>query len=113
MATMSEDDVSAESEWYVAPCTGPLVALRRHFDDWVRGLDVSRRARPSPRRCGHDAGLADGDIERRGVPLAFQYAAIQLCDDLSDGDCDYLHAPARTVGAGGAPGDARDRDPLA
>lgn len=46
--------------------------------------------------AGYDAGLADRDIERRGVPLALQYAAIQLCDDLSDGDCDYLDAPART-----------------
>lgn len=46
--------------------------------------------------AGLDAGLAERAIERRGVPLALQYAAVQLCDDLSDGDCDYLRAPTRT-----------------
>lgn len=40
--------------------------------------------------AGLDASLVEREICRRAVPIALQYAAIQLCDDLSDGDCDYL-----------------------
>ncbi len=46
--------------------------------------------------AGIDAKLAHEPIVRRGLTVAWLNAAIQLSDDLSDGDCDYLDDPLRT-----------------
>ena len=44
---------------------------------------------------GHDAGLPEEGIVARGIPLLYEYAAIHLCDDLSDGECSDIPRPDR------------------
>jgi hypothetical protein len=43
-----------------------------------------------------DMGLVGEDRALREDAILLEFAAIQLADDLADGDCDYLHEPART-----------------
>jgi hypothetical protein len=43
-----------------------------------------------------DADLPLDERCRRGVSILLQYAAVQLADDLADGDCKYLDEPLRT-----------------
>lgn len=40
--------------------------------------------------AGRDAGLSDHGTCARGMAILFQYGAIQVCDDICDGDASYL-----------------------
>jgi hypothetical protein len=46
-----------------------------------------------------DGGLSPQQLRRRTTPVMLQFAAVQLADDLADGDCSYLPDPGR-IGAG-------------
>jgi len=49
-------------------------------------------------RVGQDAGLAPAQAVERAAACFLAFAAFNLSDDLSDGDCDYLEqAPAQAV----------------
>ncbi len=61
-----------------------------------------RAAAPGPcpllLEAGQDAGLDRSDAIDRAATCFLAFAAFNLCDDLSDGDCTYLpHAPAQAV----------------
>jgi hypothetical protein len=43
-----------------------------------------------------DAGHEWNEMLRRTSALVFQFASVQLADDLADGDCRYLQQPERT-----------------
>jgi hypothetical protein len=43
-----------------------------------------------------DAGHEWDEMIRRTSAILFQFASVQLADDLADGDCDYLPQPQRT-----------------
>jgi hypothetical protein len=45
--------------------------------------------------AGCDAGLQYAQLSPRLIGVTLQHAAIQISDDLSDGDCTYLDDPAR------------------
>lgn len=71
----------------------PEVAQR----DFLRCLEAIRRTDPSPLlyALGKHAGLEREPHLRRAAAVLLGFAAGNLADDLSDGDCDYLEMPAR------------------
>jgi hypothetical protein len=77
---------------------GRLARLRLHVDADRLAVTALRTAAPGPCQALFDAGRDGGlDLERAldRAGIAFcNFAAFNLSDDLSDGDCSYLPAPA-------------------
>lgn len=75
---------------------------RRELPDATRtDLDAAvRAARPGSLdfllALGHEAGVPAAVAEARCAAVACSYAAVNLADDLADGDCDYLAEPYRS-----------------
>lgn len=62
-------------------------------------LEVDPRFTKLLDALGREVGLGGAELERRVTAALFEFAAIQLADDLADGDCGYLR-PAIEVGPG-------------
>jgi hypothetical protein len=60
-----------------------LRVLQPGILDFTRGLAV-------------EAGVAPAIVDARCIAIAYSAAAVNLADDLADGDCDYLAEPYRS-----------------
>lgn len=74
---------------------------RQQFPDASRRdlLAVLEAALPGPLALLYDAGAAAGlprqTLLARAAAIYIKYCTVNLCDDLSDGDCTYLSDPTR------------------
>jgi hypothetical protein len=81
---------------------GHVAAARLRIEVDRQVVAALRAAAPGPclllLRVGRDAGLDPAQASARAAACFLAFAAFNLSDDLSDGDCDYLEpAPAQAV----------------
>ena len=77
------------------------VVNRQHLPEVCESdiLAAVRAGRPGPLdllyEAGSEAQLSSEEIVARGVAIYFNFCAGNLCDDLSDNDCNYIENPSR------------------